>query len=273
MRSAARFSFLLVVCLACTGCFSATTLVKVKADGSGTIEQTVAVRKAAAAELTQMMGAMTGGQAAGKSPELFGEAEMRAAASKLGPGVTFVSSAPIDAPDRVGRHAVYAFSDVRQLRIDQKPAPPGPMGMAGAAGGPAESVTFGFEKTPAGHAVLRIVFPEADAKAGAVQQTAGAGGQKPTPEQVAMVKKLLDGLRIDMAVEVDGTIVKTNGAYVSGSRVTLLEMDFAQLLTNDALVQQMTQPKSVADAKALLKNVKGFKVNLDRELTIEFRGR
>jgi hypothetical protein len=72
-------------------------------------------------------------------------------------------------------------------------------------------------------------------------------------------------------VDVLGTIVKTNSPHVQGSRVTLLEMDFKELLANEALLAKVGQPSSIEEAKTLLAGVKGFKVNLDREVTIEFR--
>ena len=84
---------------------------------------------------------------------------------------------------------------------------------------------------------------------------------------------MFDGLKIDMAVEVAGPIVKTNSEYVQGSRVTLLEMDFSQLLQDQQQLEQIAEPKSIEDAKQALKNIKGFKVNLDKEVTVEFAGR
>ena len=48
-------------------------------------------------------------------------------------------------------------------------------------------------------------------------------------------------------------------------------MDFRELLNNEALLAQVGEPGSIEEAKQLLKNVKGFKVNLDREVTIDFK--
>jgi len=86
-----------------------------------------------------------------------------------------------------------------------------------------------------------------------------------------MMKKMLDGLRIEIALEVAGAIVKTNSPYVQGSKVTLLEMDFAELITNDAVLGKLANPESIEDAKQMLKGVKGVKVNLDREVMVEFK--
>ncbi|MCI0624239.1 MAG: hypothetical protein L0387_21775 [Acidobacteria bacterium] len=75
-----------------------------------------------------------------------------------------------------------------------------------------------------------------------------------------------------MAIDVQGSLVKTNSLYQEGTRVTLLEMDFSELLSNEALLQQaaMMKGQTLDDAKELLKGLKGFKINLDPEVNIEF---
>ena len=91
----ARLALAGLACLAATGCIASTTLVKVNADGSGTIEQTVSMKAAAAAQLKAMMaGVGPPGDAASdaKPAELFSENDMRDVAPRLGDGVTFVSS-------------------------------------------------------------------------------------------------------------------------------------------------------------------------------------
>jgi hypothetical protein len=42
-------------------------------------------------------------------------------------------------------------------------------------------------------------------------------------------------------------------------------------MANDQMLSKLSNPKSLEEAKALLKNVKGFKINLDREVAIEFK--
>jgi hypothetical protein len=183
--------------------------------------------------------------------------------------VTFVSSKPIKTADRVGRVATYAFTDITKLKVDQKPQT-GDLPAPTEAGG--EDMLFRFARKPAGTSTLTVVFPEAkleEARKEAAEKQATA--QKVDPAQLAMMKKLFDGLRVEIGVDVLGTIVKTNSPYVTGSRVTLLEMNFSELLTNEALLASVAQPKSIEEAKRLLKDVKGFKVNLDREVTIEFK--
>ena len=54
-------------------------------------------------------------------------------------------------------------------------------------------------------------------------------------------------------------------------------MDFSELLSNEPLLREMAARKresmTLEDAKPLLKNLKGFKVNLDPEVQIEFAGK
>jgi hypothetical protein len=253
---------------AVSGCITSETVLKVKSDGSGTIEQSLSMRRDVAEQMAQMMAGMR--QAApGKeegTPELFGEAEMRGAASKFGPGVSFVSSQAISAPDRVGRQAIYAFKDITQLRIDQSPPMPGGKDQAAPGAAKPEAIEFKLAKLPGGHSLVTVLFPEPKFDKDTTRETRS----KPDPRQLAQMKQLLDGLKIDMELEPQGTLVKTNSPYVAGNRVTLVSLDFAEVLKNDAALEQLGQPRSIEEAKAILKDVKGVKVNLDREVTVEF---
>lgn len=275
MRAAARLLLAMAICCVSTGCITALTTIHLKPDGSGTIDQTLSMSAAAAAQLASMMKGMRaeGSEAAGEM-ELFSEKEMREAAAKYGDGVTFVSSTPIKTAERVGRVASYRFSDITKLHIDQKPAAPGPAAQV-ATSGPSEDVLFKFGRQPSGTSVLTILFPEAELKKAHDKVSSDPNDEKKAkeldPAALAMARQMFEGLKIGIDLDVQGTIVKTNSAYVQGSRVTLLEMDFSELLKNDALLKQAAEPKSIEEAKKLLQGVKGFKVNLDPEVTVEFR--
>jgi hypothetical protein len=196
---------------------------------------------------------------------------MRDSAAKYGEGVTFVSSTPIKTKDLVGRTAIYAFTDITKVRVNQKP--PAPKDGMAPPSKSADDVAFLFAKQPGGSSMLTVVFPEPDLSKKTPADKEGVDKkEKPDPQQLEMAKKMFDGLHISIAVDVaPGHIVKTNSPYVEGSRVTLLEMDFSQLMTNDVLLSQIAQPNSVEEAKKLLQGVKGFKVNLDREVKVEFK--
>src|SRR5712692_6901981 len=117
-----RSGLVLAASLTLGGCFQSTTLVKINGDGSGTIEQTTLFTAAALVQMRQL--ASFGGGPSRRFDPL-SEEQARTAAATLGPGVTYVSSAPIKTDGAEGRAAVYAFDDVSKLHVSQQPAVPG----------------------------------------------------------------------------------------------------------------------------------------------------
>jgi hypothetical protein len=275
----AKLSGLLVVLFGMTGCISSTTLVKVKPDGSGTIVQTTTMNSQMVAQMKQMVAEMAksmGSTQSSESGDFFSEKEAIANAAKMGEGVKYVSSEKIKTSDAEGIKATYAFTDVTKLRIDEKPSAPGPAGAMAAPQSQSGQTAFRFTKLGTGNSLLTVVIPQKNeaketstAKANAPEQSSA----DVAPEQLAQMKEIFKGMKISMAVEVDGRLVKTNGAYVNGSRVTLLEMDFGQLLSDEGRLRAMSKIKSMEEAREALKDLRGFKIELGPEVTIEFAGK
>jgi len=270
-----RHGVLLAAALLATGCLQSTTVINLKADGSGTVEQTTIMSAAALAQLKQFAGSFGGKDAGAINP--FSEKEEREKVAKMGDGVTFVSSEPVKTEAGEGRRTVYAFTDINKLALNEQPNAPGnmPMDMAGAPGaGRPQDLDFSLTHEAGGNALLHIRFPEpkvgADAKLPPSEGTEGAAPEMPSAQQLAMVKQMLGGLKISIAVKPVGTLVRTNSPFVSDGTVTLFEMDFDQLLDNPAAMAKLQQLKSLEDAKAAFKDVKGLKVNPSRDLEIEF---
>jgi hypothetical protein len=103
-----------------TGCFQVETLIRVKPDGSGTIEETFMMNKA----IMQMMGGMLtqmGEGAGAQQPEqqilkeafsLFDDAKLKQEAGDKGEGVTYVSGRRLSTETFEGYQATYAFTDI-----------------------------------------------------------------------------------------------------------------------------------------------------------------
>src|SRR5579872_945617 len=98
-RPAALLALLLAAAAGCAGCFESTTVLHVRGDGSGTLQQRTVIKKAALAQL-RSFSALGGGRA---TLDPLSEGQARALATSLGPGVTFVSSTRIDTEDGEGR--------------------------------------------------------------------------------------------------------------------------------------------------------------------------
>jgi hypothetical protein len=239
-----------------SACFQFATVLTLKTDGTGTIQQRLLFSQAAVAQLRQFA-ALSGG---GPEFDPLSERQARDAAATLGPGVTYVSSTPIDSSEGVGRDIIYAFTDINQLSLDQAPPPPGsaPAPPQGAAAG--ARVTFKLTRQAGGRSLLTIALPELPV----------SGSNTPSAEQVAMLKPMLAGARVSIEIEPAGTLVSTSSPYVTGRRVTLLDVSADALFKDDTLLQRLQAASSPEEAKTILKSIRDLKLNLDPELTIEF---
>ncbi len=260
--------------LVLSGCLWNTTLVKVKTDGSGAVVETTIMRAQAVAMFRQMAAGFgpADPDAPPKQVELFKESDAKAKAATMGEGVTFVSAEKIKNAEGEGQKATYAFTDISKLRLTQRPEgpkSPGP-GLSAGPAGQEDPLTFRTSKLDNGNTLLTIAFPKG-------KPADAAGGQakpKPMPpQQMAMMKQMLKGMKISIVVEVEGKLVKTSSPYVEGSKVTLLEVDMDALLADEAKFQELAtrNPQSPEEMKEVLKGVKGCKFVPEPEVTIEFK--
>lgn len=265
----ARFAAIALSAVLCTGCLRSATVIKVKADGSGTVEQTMLVNLAF---MKGMFNGMGGGQA--QTPGTVNEADLQRTAQRMGEGVTFVSATPVKEADGFeGSKAIFAFTDITKLRVDQDPNLSG--STTGGISTPPKSsnpVTFGFSKGTDGASTLTVTLNETP-KTGAAAKPQG-GPDMENPQMLEMMRTMFKGFRVAIDVEVAGKILKTNADHVAGSRVTLLEMDMEKLLQDEAKLKQVQSvlgpDASISELKPYLKDVKGLKVN-DPVVTIAFK--
>jgi hypothetical protein len=244
------------------GCFQMTTLLKVKDDGSGTIDHRMVYSTRALAQM-RGLASLRGGGAAPIIVDPLSEQQARDLATSIGPGVAYVASTPIATPESKGREATYAFADVTQLRISTQPAAPGGVTIrAGGISTESESVTFSLEHAANGNAILHIHVPEPG--------FLDALGSPQASGQIGMVKTMLGGAHVLLQVEPSGTVVRSSSPFVEGSRVTLLEIDLDEVLKDETLVARLQATKSREEAMAILKSAPGLKINFDRDITVEF---
>jgi hypothetical protein len=253
-----------------TACLNSTTLVKLKTDGSGTIEQTTLMNPAA-------LKGLGGGQQQKQQANgpMMNRADLERAAERMGKGVKLVSTEPATgAPGWEGTKAIFSFDDVNQIQINTEPARSG--GDAVTSGSPSANDPVKFKFTRNGPtSTLNIDFVD---KPGA--------GKKPTtepaqempdftnPMMLGMLKTMFQGFKINVDLEVVGTIVKTNAAYVTGPRMTLLEVDMGALLADEAKLKALQgkigPDASFSELKPYLKDIKGIKID-GPSIRVEFK--
>ncbi len=259
------------------GCFQNRTAMKVNADGSGTVVITSKMKSSAVQQMKEMAKSFGGDNA--KEPELFAEKQAREKAAKMGEGVEFVSHEPLKDKDFEGEKVTYSFKDITKLKLNEMAEPPGdPSGGLKAGASKGDPLTFKFSKQAGGNCLITVVNPKRELKPGGAPDAPPPGlppGGEIPEEQIAMMKEVFGSLRVTIDLEVAGTLVKTSSPHVNGSTVTLLDIDFGKIMTDMAKFKKIAQkpPQSMEEAKALLKDFPGVKINFEPETTIEFSGK
>ncbi len=213
--------------------------------------------------LGMLQGLAGANQTGEKPPQLFGEEQARKAAATM--GVTFVSGEAIKTGDLEGYRARYAFDDISKVtvKMDQTDSL--------APGSDTKKPPFAFMfKRGAAASVLTIQMPDQTPGAAGALPMPGAGGTDAEKAQAAqamtMMKMMMRGLFVDVALTVNGRIIKSNAPYVEGSRVTLMQIDFDKLLADDAALMKLQSAKDIKSLAA----VPGLKVVAEPTVTIEF---
>jgi hypothetical protein len=268
---ALKIIVLLALSLALTGCFESIVLLRVNKDGSGTIEETVVISDA----FMELMKSFGGEDEGEEEEEAIDEQELTDKAASMGEGVRFVSAEPLKTERGSGYKAIYSFSDINDVRINQNPGEnvsPPPVG--GEEEGPVEEWLH-FNFTGGRTANLEIIYPR-DVGTEQEEEEESSGGEADmdsNPEMMQMMRELYKDMHIRIAVEVDGQITETNANYVDGSTVTLMDIDFAKILEDEEKFKELmsADPDTVEEMKELVKDNPGIKVEIEESIQIRFR--
>jgi len=280
MRKIFSFVTVLFLILNLAGCFQVSTLVKVRPDGSGTLEETVLMRKELLGQMKAMgeqMGDKDTKEKDKETPGMLSEEALRKKANELGEGVTYVSSKKVTTEKFEGYKAVYSFKDINKLKFNQNPSGsiPGSQSPAQEEDGKKESVVFKLTKGDMSRLIITMPENEPADKPGESKGKI----KKDMPDDpnsealMAQMKELFEGMKMGLEVEVMGAIVQTNATHRDGSKVILMDIDLGKLFEQKENLKKFSaqKPDTIEDAKKLMKDIPGIKVELNKEVTIEFR--
>lgn len=258
-----RFCHLLVAVTCLAGCLQQSQVIKLRPDGSGTLEVTATVTR----KMADMMGAPTKStpQSVGQQQKL--EDEIRLSASRYGE-VTLLSTEMIDTAEHAGVRAIYGFNDITRVKLRGTPDPPIPQLGGPKSQEPADSVSFRFATRRDGTKVLTVVSPD-----GSPNKHKDRPTKKADNRDVAEMKEIFSGMKFAGWIEIEGTVVKTNSPHREGGKVILYEFDFDQILTDPEGFNKLVEanPGSLQEAKGSLANIKGVKLTFEPEIVIEFK--
>lgn len=249
--------------VAAVGCIQGEREIRVEADGSGRIEDSVKL----VGEFAEMMQGFEemDGEKTEEQKLAEKEEQARAAGAKMGPGVSLVS---FEVGEDGSQKTVYAFEDISKLSIADTPTPPGADEEEGEGeDGDDEVYTFRFEA--GGEAsTLVLVAPASDGGGG--EAPAEAPSEEEKQQMVGMFKGMFEGARIRTTLTVGGEILETNTPHREGSTITVLEVDFEKLLADQESVEAMATSPDRPD-RAMLAGVTGVTLFSEPELTVRFK--
>ncbi len=303
MSGALRWILCVTAAVSLSGCLDMEKVVHIKPDGSGFVEERMLMKRDALA-MMQGMAKMAPQPGNEGGFQLLDRDRLEAEATTMGPGVTLISAEALSTPEGEGYVARYAFADVNQLTLDQNPnqpasgeaaaqvGPPGNDAGPDTAPDPASgSVETGeppvrkreairFDLRQGDQPVLTIRSPK-QGKATPADATAAEAAPAALPDgperQMAlqMMQQIFKGMHVAVRVEVDGEITETNASFRDGSLVTLMDIQFDQILADPERLERLAlaQPEGIEQVKALMQDLPGVKVELNDPVQIRFAPR
>ena len=275
------------ICLL-AGCIQDNTVINIKPDGSGTIEETVLMGNAfidMMQGLTKGMGETEAQDAAGpkeqkpKNDESFIAEMMEKAktnAKEFGEGVKYVSAKPAKTQTASGYTAIYSFDDISKVTLNQNPGKKTPgeskKEAADAEAAKNDTIKFAFTKGPVSRLSVTMPPPKTDEKKDKKEETAGKN-ESDDPNSIEMLKSMFKDMKVSIVLNMMGDIVKTNATYRTDKKITLIDMDFGKLINDMALLKKINQaqPQSVEEVKAMVKGIEGLKLEFMSPVTVDFK--
>ena len=265
-----KFVLFLITAILFTGCLEVNTTIHLNKDGSGTLEESVLMSSQVVQMISAFATSFDSTAADTNKFTLFQEDQLIADTAKYGSGVKYLSGKEVKEDGREGYKVLYSFSNINQLRINQNPN--SKIDMEGVEFEEDTAHEFlHFDFNPGEPALLTIRMPSVKDQE-VSNEAASPDTASTNTEGMDELLKLMKDMRIALNLEVNGNITQTNASYVTGSRVTLFDINFNELLDNPEKLKMFKQenPKNLEEIKKIVENLPGVKVELNNPVNIRF---
>jgi hypothetical protein len=276
-----RFLCVVICSVFLFGCFQTDTVIRIKPDGSGVVEETFLLSNSLMESFQELSkGFADDDSNTNKEVKIEKQdpvqgmiKDAQSRENQYGPDVKFVSAIPLKTETMSGYKAIYAFKDINTLKVNQNPGSKTKKPGAGEEN-PAkeEIILFKFVKGPV--STLTVTMPknkegkEVQVPKGEVQTKGEAD-----PKAAEMAMMLFKDMGIRIALEIDGTILNTNATYRKKSELTIVDLNFGKLIENKDVFEKViaANPKTIEEAKELIKGIEGLKMEMTNPIVVEFK--
>ena len=253
-----------------SGCLQVETTIRIRKDGSGTVEQKFLMQS----DIMQFLigiapeTAESEGEAEGLDFGFITEEDLRSSSESMGEGVTLVRVEAVEEDGFEGYFAVYAFRDINTLRVNQNPGETLPSDPQDGGATPEEYIGFSYR-----NGVLEIDFPDFEADGG----EDGGDGDSPDEEMdessIEMFREVYATMKLGMYLVFEDGIAKTDATYRDGDTITLMELDFAKVVEDESVFLELvgSNPETVQEMKSLVERVPGIKIETAEKVRVTLR--
>jgi hypothetical protein len=255
------------------GCLQVETTLNVNKDGSGTINEKVLFSKTFVNMIKEFAQSFSDSASADKGDfTMFKDDEIKSDAKDFGEDVKYVSHQLISNDKWEGYDAVYSFDDITKVKITPDPDSKVEIGEEGAEV-PSEEDYYFFKFVKGETPELIIDRPEIKLSTETEEKNDEEQSEQNDEGMNDEILKMMEGMSIAVFVTVDGEIVNTNASYVNDSKVTLFEMNFAEMMKNKEAFKEFKnrEPKNIDEMKEYLKKFPGMKIQIEKPVSIKFQ--
>jgi len=252
------------------GCLQVETTLKVNKDGSGIISEKVLFSKTFVNMMKDFAQAFQD-SASTEEFSMYQEEEIINDAKDYGENVVYVSHDKIDNENWEGYLATYSFDDITKIKIS--PDPDSKVDIGDEVADNEQEEEYYFFKFVKGDTPQLIIDRPTIELSGDVDEDNDTENSEQNEEAGEdEFLKVMEGMKIDIAVEVEGEIINSNATYVQGSRVTLFQLDFSEMMKNKEGFEEFkkNEPKNIEEMKKYLEKLPGIKIEVEKPVTIKF---
>jgi hypothetical protein len=256
-----------------SGCIQVNTKINLNKDGSGTIEETFLMKSS----FIKMMKDFVMAFDSTKTDEfkMFKVDELKNKASNYGKGVTYKSGEEIATDGYEGYKVTYAFNDINKLKINLNPEDKVPFSkeVENVEDTSGETLKFNFIK--GNPSTLQIDFPDQkkqNEEMSKMEDSSAVEDSIFNSDQFQKLVDMFDGMKLSLTIDCGNKIKETDASYVDGSNVTLMAIDFSELIKNKEIIKNLskTKPESLEKFKEVIGDIPGIKVETKEKINIKF---
>lgn len=257
-----------------SGCLQVDTKVNLNQDGSGTIEETVVIKSSVIEMMKDF--AMSFDSTKSEEFEIFKEDELKSKAKNYGEGVKYVSGEKVKIKGFEGFKVIYSFADINKVKINPSPDDKVPFGdeLQSQEEIPAKDyLKFNFKEGNPSTLVINFPKPEEDQELESEDDTTTE--EEDSLSNSANLDKLVemfDGMKMTLSIDFSKNIEETDASYVDGSKITLMQMDFSELIKHKDILLNLEKkkPETMEEMKEIIGNIPGIKLETKEKVTIKF---